>query len=180
MNAERLVKYRFIWAWNDQKEEKWLEEMAAQGWHLVSGGIRFVFERGEPRRMRYRLDYRASYPRGKDEYFSLYRDAGWEYVGNYFGWHYFRSPAESAAPEIFTDVESRAAKYTAVLMLLGGALAANLCFVPNAIALASRPDVATPLKSLFVFQLVLIAVLVLIAIRLLVHIRRIRQQSAIR
>lgn len=26
--------FRAHWAWNDDKEERWLENMARQGWHL--------------------------------------------------------------------------------------------------------------------------------------------------
>ena len=131
MSAERLVKYRFFVAWADQKEERWLERMAAAGWHLVSGGIRFVFEKGEPQQMRYRLDYRPSYPQGQDEYFALFRDAGWEHAGDYFNWHYFRSPASAGAPEIFTDSESRAAKYRGLFVILMLAALINILTMPG-------------------------------------------------
>ena len=131
MSKERLVKYRFFVAWADQKEERWLEEMAARGWQLLKGGIRFVFERDEPRQMRYRLDYRPTYPQGKDEYYVLYRDAGWEHVCEYFSWHYFRSPVAAGAPELFSDAESRAAKYRSLLVVLVILLVANLGNLPG-------------------------------------------------
>jgi len=103
---EKLVKWRLFFVWEEDKEERWLEEMASQGWHLIKGGLRFVFERGEPAEIRYRLDYRRRFPQGEGEYFTMYRDAGWEHICDFKQWHYFRSPAAAGAPDIYTDVES--------------------------------------------------------------------------
>jgi len=69
--------------------------------------------------MRYRLDYRPRCPQGKDEYFALHRDAGWEHACEYWSWHYSRSPVSNAAPELFSDPESRAAKYRSLLAVVG-------------------------------------------------------------
>ena len=34
----RLTKHRWYWVWEYEKEEQWLNQMAAQGWALVSVG----------------------------------------------------------------------------------------------------------------------------------------------
>ena len=47
MNKRKHV-FRLFSAWNDAKEERWLEEMAQTGWHLVSGPIVYCFEEGAP------------------------------------------------------------------------------------------------------------------------------------
>ena len=178
MNGERLVRYRFFAAWADQQEERWLEQMAAQGWHLVSGGIRFVFERGEPVQMRYRLDYRPVYPQGQGEYLSLFRDAGWEYVGDFLSWHYFRSPVSAAAPEIFTDTESRVAKYRSLLVLLALVLVMNLGVLPGVLDIVSARHSSPLVTAALAVQLCMLALLIYATVRIALHMRKIRQEHA--
>jgi hypothetical protein len=131
--SERLVKYKLFLAWQDDREERWLEEMARQGWHLVEGGIRFVFRKGAPEAIRYRLDYRRRFPDGKGEYFAMFRDAGWEYVCGFVHWHYFRSPASANAPEIYTDVESRVDMYRQLQRVLLAVMFLNLIMMNNSL-----------------------------------------------
>jgi hypothetical protein len=46
------------------------------------------------------------------QYLQLFKDAGWEYVGEMNGWQYFRKPVEAGnSAEIFTDNESKIQKY---------------------------------------------------------------------
>ncbi len=49
--AERVIEHKWFWAWQDDKEERWLEEMSERGLHLVSPGYfgRYEFEKGQPR-----------------------------------------------------------------------------------------------------------------------------------
>lgn len=129
--SERLVKWRLFFVWQDDQEERWLEEMARQGWHLVKGGIRFVFEKGEPAEVRYRMDYRRQFPGGKGEYISLYKDSGWEYLCEFKSWHYFRSPAAANAPEIYTDPESRIEMYRQLQRVLVVVLICNVVIIGN-------------------------------------------------
>lgn len=50
-----MHKYRF--AVNPYDMEKWINEMATQGWHLKGfTWVRFTFERGEPDSYIYRHD----------------------------------------------------------------------------------------------------------------------------
>ncbi len=37
--AERVIEHKWFWAWQDDKEERWLEEMSERGLHLVSPGV---------------------------------------------------------------------------------------------------------------------------------------------
>lgn len=106
MAQGRRAVWKFFLVHQVEEEQAWLEFMARQGWHLRRAQrVRFVFERGAPQESRYRLDYQ--FP-GVDqgEYLALFRDASWELVDHVNGWYYFRSD-DPAAPEIFTDVESR-------------------------------------------------------------------------
>ncbi len=99
-------KFRWFWAWDDEREEAWLSQMAAQGFHLVSPNPfgYYTFCQGEPRQVAYRLDYATS-KYNTAEYYQLFQDAGWEHVGQMGGWQYWRKPIPSGqeAPEIFTD-----------------------------------------------------------------------------
>ncbi|HCU56765.1 MAG TPA: hypothetical protein DF984_00800 [Anaerolineaceae bacterium] len=54
-----IVKRKWFWAWQDEKEEQWLNAMSKQGYHLISPGSfgRYEFEQGEPKNYVYRLDF---------------------------------------------------------------------------------------------------------------------------
>lgn len=120
MNKKLTTKSRWFWHWEDDKEEAWLSQMAKQGLHLVRPAplARYSFAEGEPRDVVYRLDFVQS--NKKDEtYFQLFRDAGWEHVGEMIGWQYWRKevkPGETA--EIFTDAESKIRKYQRLIGFL--------------------------------------------------------------
>lgn len=137
--SERLVKWRIFFVWQDEQEQRWLEEMARQGWHLVKGGIRFVFRKGAPAEVRYRLDYRRRFPEGKGEYVSLFQDGGWEYICEFKNWHYFRSPASANAPEIYTDAESRIEMYSQIRRVLAAVLICNTVVIGN-VAIRGRSE----------------------------------------
>lgn len=51
MNTNTVRKFRWFWAWQDEKEEAWLSEMAAKGYHLQEP--RFIgvyhFQVGDPK-----------------------------------------------------------------------------------------------------------------------------------
>jgi len=116
-----VTKFRWFWAWHDEKEEAWLRSLSQKGWHLAALGLPGVyrFRVGEPRDYAYRLDYRTYRKNEQPYYLQLFSDAGWEHLGNMSGWQYFRKevqPGES--PEIFTDVESKVAKYKRLLVFL--------------------------------------------------------------
>ena len=115
-----LKKFRWIWGWDDEKEEAWLREMAQQGWHMsaASHAPWYVFEQGEPRDVVYRIDFHTT-GKGNADYLQLFEDAGWEHVGENLGWQYFRQPVrDGRSPEIFTDNESKVQKYERLLALL--------------------------------------------------------------
>ena len=116
----KLTRSRWFWAWDDEKEEKWLTEMANNGWHLknVSFPGRYTFEQDAPRNMSYRLDFFTDRKR-REDYLQIFADAGWEHVAQYGSWQYFRKEAgPGEEPEIFTDNESKVKKYQRVIAIL--------------------------------------------------------------
>jgi len=117
----RMRKFRWFWAWQDDKEEHWLEEMSAQGWHLteIALPIQYTFTAGEPRRYAYRLDYITVKRAERASYYQLFRDAGWEHLGEMSNWQYWRKEITSEeTPEIFTDADSKVQKYRRLLGIL--------------------------------------------------------------
>ena len=113
METKMLRKHRIFWAWQDEKEEAWLSEMAQEGWHLLHPGFPgfYTFQQGEPAEMVYRLDFITSKV-DREEYYQLFTDAGWELVGEMMGWQYFRKVARPGEePQIYTDPESKIQKY---------------------------------------------------------------------
>lgn len=122
MNTETIKKVRWFWAWQDAKEEAWLESMAQDGWHLKSLGLPCVyfFGKGEPGRYSYRLDYMPADKEKFAEYVQIFQDAGWEYIGEMSSWRYWRKQvAEGETAEIFTDTESKVRKYQRLLAYMG-------------------------------------------------------------
>ena len=128
-----ITKYKWFWAWQDENEENWLSNMAIEGWHLkefVVPGI-YTFGSGKPRRVHYRMDFivdRKDY----QNYLQLFKDAGWEHLGEMGGWQYFRkNTEEGSASEIYTDNNSKAQKYQRLLTYL-------TIFLPIYIMVAGR------------------------------------------
>lgn len=118
-----VQKFKWIWAWQDEQEEAWLSDMARTGLHLESPifpGI-YRFHSGVPKEVIYRLDYKSTPRKDTEAYLQIFRDAGWEHVGEMSGWQYFRKqvqPGETA--EIFTDRDSKIQKYRRLLTVLTG------------------------------------------------------------
>lgn len=113
-----FTRFRWFWAWQDEKEEAWLGKMSKQGYHLSSISFPgfYSFSRGEPKEYVYRLDYQTFRKKDRDEYLQLFSDAGWEYMGEMGAWQYFRKEIrQGETNEIFTDKESKIGKYKRVI-----------------------------------------------------------------
>jgi hypothetical protein len=122
MQKKVVTKFKWFWAWQDEVEEQWLGKMSKKGYHLSSVGLPgfYTFTVAEPYNYSYRLDYQMFYKKDKREYLQLFLDAGWEHIGEMSAWQYFRKEArQGETHEIFTDAESKIAKYKRVLTWLG-------------------------------------------------------------
>ena len=115
--------WRLFLAYEDQKQETWLEAQASEGWHLSKPGMfRFTFGQGEPKSERYRMDYEMLRGEKRAEYLVLFQDAGWDFLGEVFNRYYFRARPEAFSPEIISDPESRRDRIRRELSLLGALL----------------------------------------------------------
>ena len=118
MQPQTIRKHKLFWAWQDDREEAWLESMSREGWHLQDVCfLTYTFARGEPQEWAYRLDFRPG--RDLPQYLEFVQEAGWHYLGSVSGWLYFRLPARLGQPtELYTDPEGKIAKYRRVLGVL--------------------------------------------------------------
>ncbi len=104
--AERMTKYRWFWVWDFEKEERWLNEMAANGWSLVDVGYcRYTFEKTEDNAYTIRLEMHPA----DDDYVAFMEETGAEYIGRVLQWLYFRKKSELGSFDIFSDLDSRLA-----------------------------------------------------------------------
>lgn len=111
---DTIQKFKWFWAWQDEKEEAWLAEMSQQGYHLekISLPGQYTFRQGEPGNYVYRLDFQALHAKDRESYLQLFADSGWEHLGDMGGWVYFRHVVNgSEIPEIYSDMESKLGKY---------------------------------------------------------------------
>jgi hypothetical protein len=172
--SKRKHVFKWFSAWNDNREELWLEQMAGSGWHLISGPIVYCFEQGAPAQVRYRLDYRSN-AAGLDEYVNLCRDAGWERVFQFAGWQYFRT-ASPDAPEIYTDSSSRIAKYERLWVV---AVLLSITTMAGNIAMAISPATGLHSSAFFGAYRWFIAALCVVWVyalaRLAIHIRNLKR-----
>ena len=101
---------KLFWAWDFDREEDWLNDMAAQGWGLVDVGFcRYTFEPCRPGEYGCRLELLAD-PLGdpkSQEYLEFLAEAGVEYVGHLFRWVYLRKRTDDGPFELFSDTDSR-------------------------------------------------------------------------
>ena len=103
------VRYFTVMQWEQEQES--LQKMHRQGWKFTGVTMLGVyhFEKCEPEDVVYQLDYNEEGMKNKEEYLQIFRDCGWEYLQDYFGYSYFRKPATqmNGEEEIFCDDESR-------------------------------------------------------------------------
>ena len=120
---------KLFWAWDFDREEDWLGDMAAQGWGLVSVGFcRYTFEPCRPGEYGCRLELLAD-PLGdpkSQEYLEFLAEAGVEYVGHLFRWVYLRKRTDDGPFELFSDTDSRIRHLRRILALVLPILALNL------------------------------------------------------
>lgn len=106
----RKIIHKLFWAWEFDKEEKWLCEMAAKGLCLVSAGFcKYEFEDCKPGEYRICLQFldKVSHHPESQKYIEFMETTGAEHIGSFIRWVYFRKKATDGEFELFSDNESR-------------------------------------------------------------------------
>ena len=122
----RKVIYKGFFVWNYEKEEAWLNEMAAQGLALVAVGFcRYEFEECVPGEYKIALDYLNKSRAENQKYIEFLEETGVEHIGSIARWAYFRK--KTAEPfSIFSDNSSKIALFTNVMRVLLAIMFFNL------------------------------------------------------
>lgn len=123
MSGSVVWKFKLWFVWQDEQHQRWLEQQASAGLHLVdtnSVGLH-KFRRGAPADVVYRWDMGCHHQ--DPQYRQLFEDAGWELVATASHWHCWRKPRQPGQTnEIFTDAAGKLGKYRRVMVTLGVAI----------------------------------------------------------
>ena len=120
---ERKTVRRLFWAWEFDQEEKWLNQMAQQGWALDGVGLSgYRFIACEPGEYTVRLEM---HPYEK-KYVDFMAETGAQYVGRWMQWMFFRKKSADGAFDLFSDIDSRMEHLKRVERLLGALALGNL------------------------------------------------------
>ena len=120
MKEEKVIR-KWMWVWDFEKEERWLNTMAQSGWVLTKVGFcTYHFAPCQPGEYTIRLEMHAP----DSEYLRFMEEIGAEHVGRMVQWVYFRRKAELGEFDLFSDIDSKIAhlkKIGSALALIGGA-----------------------------------------------------------
>lgn len=140
----RKTIHKLFWVWEFDKEEKWLNEMAAKGLCLVSVGFcKYEFEDCEPGEYKVCLQLLDKMPRNPEsqKYIEFIEATGAEHIGNFTRWAYFRKKATEGDFELFSDNDSRLKYLSSVISFV------SLITVGNWIAGIYNVFIATTFPS---------------------------------
>ena len=121
---------KWFWVWEFDKEEQWLNEMAAKGLALVGVGFcRYDFEDCIPGEYQVRLEMLKNHLQHEEsrKYIQFIESTGAEQVGNYFRWVYFRKRTADGPFDLYSDLESRIRHLKRIIALVLPISGANLC-----------------------------------------------------
>lgn len=110
-----MKKFKFTLANDIDKDEEWLTEMSAKGFHFYKYSWFFYhFEEDPSRSYIYQTDFQAA----DDEYFELYKETGWEHVyTEKLQFHYFRADKDVIGDQrIYSDPASVKGMYKRMLL----------------------------------------------------------------
>lgn len=154
----RKVVHKFFFVWDYDKEEKWLNEMAAKGLSLVSVKLlAYEFETtlpGEYHVCMQMLEHSQNHPE-TENYIHFLEDTGVEHVGNFQRTAYFRKRTSEGDFTLFSDTASRIRQLQYLITTLVVLLPINLCNGFNTLLMYIRWRQPSSLfASLFVFFIV--------------------------
>ncbi|KPU43584.1 hypothetical protein OXPF_30250 [Oxobacter pfennigii] len=120
-----------IWKvfFNFEKEEKWLNDMAAKGLSFIDYTFgRYLFEEGTPGEYIYRLELLNEMPSHAESkaYIKFMEESGIECVSTYLRWAFFRKKAADGPFDLYSDYDSRIKHYKRVIAWTAVGLALNL------------------------------------------------------
>ncbi len=125
----RKTVHKVFFIWDFDKEERWLNEMAAKGLCLMSVGYcRYDFEECRQGEYRICMQMLENSPRHAESeaYIAFVEDTGAEHVGTLNRWVYFRKKASEGPFELYSDIPSRTKHLTRIIGFILFLTALNL------------------------------------------------------
>ena len=117
--ARRTIR-KWIWVWQFEEEDLWLNRMAADGWVLEQVAFcKYVFRRCAPGEYSVRLQLMENL--ADRSYIDFVESTGAEYIGRMAKWIYFRKPTAEGPFELFSDLDSRIRQLDKITAMLVGA-----------------------------------------------------------
>lgn len=165
-----------------EAEERWLNEMAAQGWEMERySWCRYVFERGESGRYTYRLQFlpKSASAAESREYLAFLEDAGMEVVATYSRWVYVRKLVDGQPFELFSDHESRVSHHKQVATTLGVVAASQIPLLAVNVqnVAAHVADSAYMTVPLLLLHTLMVGAIGVVAGRQIQTVRRLEQEA---
>ncbi|MCL1632830.1 DUF2812 domain-containing protein [Sporolactobacillus sp. CPB3-1] len=121
------VIYRMFWDY--EREEEWLNQMAAKGWALVHYfWARYEFEPCHPDAYIYRIELlsRKRTDLKSRKYLQFLKESDITPIAFYMNWVYLRKSAGGEPFQLYTDLDSRIAHYQRVKNMWLGIILAEL------------------------------------------------------
>ena len=125
----RTIIRKFFFVWDFDKEEQWLNEMAAKGLALVSVGFRkYEFEDCLPGEYKVCLQLLDKVPKHPEmqKYIEFMEETGAEHVGSFTRWVYFRRKASEGNFQLYSDYASKVKHMSTMLSFVAFVVGINL------------------------------------------------------
>lgn len=123
-----IKKIKPAWSYSPDKTEKWLEDMESKGFNLCKiskWSSVFYFEKGNPRKIKYVLDYQGA---TSETYYEIHKEDGWKLnlktIGSISRWSIWSKEYDDIKPEIYSNNEEilNHSKKTLIVH--------SMCFIP--------------------------------------------------
>lgn len=153
----RFISYKLFFAWDSDKEERWLNEMASKGMNLQGVGFcRYVFEEGTPGEYQYHIEWLKNRPSDPESvsYIRFLEEAGVEYIGSFKNWIYLRKKRSDGVFDLYSDLDSRIDHFRRIIQLILAVLAILLAYLVNVVCWCID-------KNLWLFYLPIFAIFLL-------------------
>lgn len=109
--------YKWWFVWDFEKEERWLNEMAADGWKLCGVGFsKYEFEKSEPGEYSIRIQFDQANVADPDV----------ELVGKCTRWYYYAKHVDNGPFELMNDIDSKISHLSRIIQMLKLICLANL------------------------------------------------------
>lgn len=113
---------RVIWKlyMDYEKEEKWLNKMAAKGLALTGySWCRYTFSDSTPGEYAYRIELLENTPNHPESirYIQFLEESGIEHIASYMRWIYLRKKRTEGAFDLYSDIDSRIQHYQRLIAL---------------------------------------------------------------